>query len=488
VPPTTALRHVNPTGATAPASEKCKDCHTGHADKATPDVPQNATNKVEIRTRYAASTAVPTMNEQYSEHGYKIRLGGASTSGNTEAEMCWNCHGGVGISEWGSNPNTATGNVAYDYGSVSTPNWTTATWSPSALNVTQFAYKRGAIKSTHSVNFDSGQATLTGTAAIGKYSEAPDAVANIRCSYCHDVHDTRPVGTNEVAADVNGAPYLRGNWRGNPYLEDGAPFSTTTYTSRNAYGNIPRGGTQYTQTGGYYIDQNTPAASTPSGRGWTAIKFGGLCEKCHGNNSGAWEAGEIDGLDWRTGENAWVGTNGHSNSVFGAAGTAKANIFDYAHGRQTPISGGQASKIIVMSQGSKGVTQRYGYIHSSGAGYNPVTGAQSSYNSYNWGASVDSATSQTAYHKYSCSKCHNPHASRLPKLLITNCLDINHAAAWGSAKGSPNTYYTAAYDYVGSKTDPYYSAAQNCHRADDGTTPKTLNPGWNKVSPWGGSW
>jgi hypothetical protein len=53
------------------------------------------------------------------------------------------------------------------------------------------------------------------------------------------------------------------------------------------------------------------------------------------------------------------------------------------------------------------------------------------FQNYNWGATVDGATDLTGttdvqYHKFSCSKCHNPHASRLPRLMITNCLDTSH--------------------------------------------------------------
>ena len=206
------------------------------------------------------------MNEQYSEHGYKIKLGGTATGSYTsEAEMCWGCHAGLTtpVSEWGVNNNAATGSLTYNYGSREHPELDDRHLVAGYRTI--FMYKAAAIQSTHSVNWDSGTASVTGS-AIGKYTETKDAVGNIRCTYCHDVHMTRPPGTGEVAADVNGVPYLRGNWRGNPYQEDGAPNSSTTYANIARYGAVPRGGTQFTQSGGYYIDQNTPAANTPSGR------------------------------------------------------------------------------------------------------------------------------------------------------------------------------------------------------------------------------
>ena len=89
------------------------------------------------------------------------------------------------------------------------------------------------------------------------------------------------------------------------------------------------------------------------------------------------------------------------------------------------------------------------------------------------------------YHQFSCSKCHNPHASRLPKLMITNCLDIRHNT-WDDANSSSQTKYTAgALSTVDSgKKAAYYASAQNCHRFDDSRSTTQLKGGWNKVTPW----
>jgi len=46
------------------------------------------------------------------------------------------------------------------------------------------------------------------------------------------------------------------------------------------------------------------------------------------------------------------------------------------------------------------------------------------------------ANVQLQYHNFPCSKCHTPHASRLPRLMKTNCLDVwtsnNTANNWGN--------------------------------------------------------
>ena len=95
-------------------------------------------------------------------------------------------------------------------------------------------------------------------------------------------------------------------------------------------------------------------------------------------------------------------------------------------------------------------------------------------------ASIDA---QANYHTFTCSKCHNPHASRLPKLMITNCLDIRHNTWQNAGTSQTKWLHTSLTDK--SKLTAYYDAAQNCHRRDDQATITPIkNPGWNKVSPW----
>jgi hypothetical protein len=394
------------------------------------------------------------------------------------------------ISEWGSNPNPVTGSMVYDFGKVCIdntgtcdnatktgwqPDWTLAWWRSGQDNATpSFAYKRGRIQSTHSVNPTLGVATVSGVDYA--HTEIVDNVANIRCSYCHDVHNlNQAVGDN-----VTGQPYLRGTWRGNPYKEDGAPQSGTVYASGNTYGSVPRGGTQYTAMGGYFIGQNTPVNDNTQ----TPANFAGLCNLCH-NPAAA--AAQYDSLDYTTGENLWIGTNGHSAVVIGGTGGNKANIFDFTHGRPIPnVPSKRNYSNQVASQGlvtSPLVSGAYSYRGAKyGGNYWPALTANFPYafKSYNWGATVDNTTTNYPYHKFTCSKCHNPHASRLPKLLITNCLDIRHNT-WQNSGSTQSLWTSSTLTDIGKKT-AYYDSAQNCHRRDDGQNAK--NPGWNKVSPW----
>ena len=419
----------------------------------------------------------PAVGIDYRSGGIHLKkvINGRTTLNNgetidTEAEICWGCHEDNGISEWGVNNNVNTGGMVYNYGTLYEADgvtvrsaWTGATWkSPN------FAYKTGSIQSTHSANSVSnpGSSAVTGTAF--NYTEAPDAVAKIRCSYCHDVHDMN-MAENDTD---NGQPYLRGTWKGNPYKEDGAPYNKT-YTSSSTYGAVPRGGTAYTELGGYYIDQNSDYPTS----GWTLWNSAGICVLCHGD--------DVDNMDQRTGENLWLGTNGHSNSTIGGTFVNKANIFDYTHGRPTPNTlTTKAGQVPDMGyQNLSEVIYPYGYRDTS---YTPSLAYRpSAFSSYNWGATVDNDTIDLMYHQFSCSKCHNPHASRLPKLLITNCLDIQHNT-WAENKTTSQTLWTSAAltDVDRNKYGAYYASAQNCHRYDGSRSTETLKGGWNKVSPW----
>jgi len=501
----------------------CENCHVGHYGKGGVDIPNNANAAVGIN---------------YGHGG--IGLGGAGTvasiSGKTtEAEICWGCHDTVGVSEWGTNTQPSTGNSPYNYGvlsGASTSNWTTATWSSSR---SEYAYKSALIQSTHTANSTVTDANLTGS-AYG-YSETKNTVGQIRCSYCHDVHELAKA-TGDLA---EGKPYLRGSWMGNPYEEDGAPrssyanatyFTNLVYSGRTyGFGRVPRGSISQNKLGGYWIDQNNvePMSATTAANGtaarnptasWepvdtnsetggnataTSPAFAGLCLLCHG--SGATTALKIDGLDQKSDAGGlWIGTNGHANSVKGGTGSTSANssnIFDARGGVTTntsdnPLMHYQGTSTPGNQSGSHGFR---GSV-SSGLRYTPYAGEYSTggtytrpygYNQDEWVVDETGATKENQYHKFSCSKCHNPHASRLPKLMITNCLDTVHNT-WDnqfpmSAVGTLNTNREVAQ----------WTSAQNCHRYSESNNANTGSPeyrasrqaspagsgaGWNKVTPW----
>jgi hypothetical protein len=442
-----------------------------------------------------------------------IVLGGDFTIGTsggtqmTEAEICWGCHtnatyqGAAIVTEWGANTHAATGNITYDFGTVTNANWTLATWSSAVQPL--FAYKTGAIRSTHTANPSSlGGPT---SSLIGSTGANTDTAAQIRCSYCHDVH-----GINLAVGDtMSSNPYLRGNWITNPYREDGAPQSGETFpraTSITYYVGVPRGlatsGTGVLSTfgkigtyGGYWIDQNS---GNPASAYASAAAFGGLCNLCHGDGTSgnAFPAASVDDLNqFETIGSGWIsGYNGHQNMVKGASGVASVtttergarNIFDRRGGTTgngyAPLMNYQG--MTDPADNSPGGGFRDG---SASPRYQPTFGqsGSSKWARNMWGVDARGATTQNLYHTFTCSKCHNPHASRLPKLMITNCLDTKHNT-WD------NTYQIATVAGLNNgRAISNWSSAQNCHRVggDDPSDTRDVmatigSKGWNSVTPW----
>jgi hypothetical protein len=106
-----------------------------------------------------------------------------------------------------------------------------------------------------------------------------------------------------------------------------------------------------------------------------------------------------------------------------------------------------------------------------------------------WGANTE--------HSYSCSKCHQPHSSGLPRLMQTNCLDSKHrgnrpagGVPWAAAnqsflageRGHQYRGYPVASTYGNSAG---YEATTSCHAGaplNSGSWPE--NNRWNSVTPW----
>ncbi|MDT8422430.1 MAG: CxxxxCH/CxxCH domain-containing protein, partial [Desulfuromonadales bacterium] len=414
---------------------------------------------------------------------------GARGEVSSEAELCWSCHTPNNISEWGADDgstNTATdpgnGNV-YNFGTLNQPNWIGATWTSGTTGTYGFGYKTNTIRSTHSTDA-TGTSALTGS-AYAYTNGGVDAVGKIHCSNCHDVHNSNTSPLAGDSLDPTGPPYLRGTWKSNPYKEDGAPILGQTYLDVTVstetgygYGMVPRASSSTSNAmGGYWIDQNS---GNPTA-GWTYESSAALCQLCHSTT--------VDTLDHTTGENLWITTaNGHANSVLGGSGTGAANIFRTGFdvngvGRQgtggvdeaNPNPGGWMGFQNTQATAKTG-DDDYGYGPRSAKGpyLTPLQKSQVSTPllMFAWGNSVDATTVESGYHQFSCSKCHNPHASRLPKLMITNCLDVTHNT-WDNSYDAENdpTWADNGFSSVasswGTKRLSHLSTAQNCHRMID---------------------
>ncbi|MCF6178923.1 MAG: hypothetical protein L3J63_05965, partial [Geopsychrobacter sp.] len=449
----------------------CVQCHGAH-NAGTVEVPNN-----------------PTVGINYSANGETgIALGGTATSGSTEAEICWNCHQ-LGSTDWrkGGDFNGYT---------ISSRNWTTASFQPPG-NV----LPNRPVASIHSVNAGAENSSVgnnvNGSGLISISSM--ETAGNIRCSYCHDVHDLNLASSD----NKSGKPYLRGTWLSNPYPLERPPQSGDNYNG-NVWSGQPQDNpvprlfaSQSTQTGGFFIDQNS---------GWpmngkTLSGTAGLCTMCHGTN--------VNSMDYYSGSKLWVGTNGHSNSTIGGTGTKKSNLFDARriNTGASQLNMGMQNQMVSFSSGSQWgdnsqpTWKPKDYMPSSNSienvkpaenGYAPpdnsgwyggTEGSHSRGGQYstwysNGGIGTNGGSSGRA-HDFSCSKCHSPHASGLPALLITNCLDYktvkNSGNGWSTTMRSrkqgtytmgPKATNSIATELMG-----------NCHRNESQAS------GWNRLAP-----
>lgn len=466
-----ASSHTDPdgTGATyAAGAGNCEICHF-------------ASHGTETTNTIAVTWDTRTMGTSYVTGDGKIHLKNniGGTNKTYEAEICWGCHWDIdvpslpaAIKEFGNTQGV------YTTGTLNQRNWFGATWTSA-----NFAYKTGTINSFHQAVADLDTAITIDTAHV-----AAD-VGTIGCTSCHDVHRIGMNGFTPAA----GGPYLRGSWTSNPFKEDGAPVTGQTgWTAGDARGDVPRaaallGVTGNNEYGGWQIEQNN-ASFTNTDYGTNATtSYAGLCSKCHTQAA-------LEGMTWK----------GHDNAVSGFSAGSETNIF------------WQGSRMNWAS--AKKGTWEYGYIVNAGTtdargqaisktGY---IGAIRNANQWNDGIDpaagkpqysplkqpsfttgpvttldVTGTTAQANFHNFPCSKCHSPHASRLPRLSITNCLDVKHNSWDDGATFDPSSWSATTANIAGDLA--YGSTAGNCHRyvpTGDANAEDGAEAGWNSVTPW----
>ncbi|MEW6089007.1 MAG: fibronectin type III domain-containing protein [bacterium] len=321
-----------------------------------------------------------------------------------------------------------------------------------------FTYKNGRFVSSHFYPSKTHDST-------GIWQRNP-----INCTDCHDPHGVNSSLTNAQYM----VPILKGTWLISPYKEDRAPMASFESQMNDPYfsgggepvpsgapqgGKKPRanpdldfnnppnpGGGYPNKTGGqghegYFIDANTFGAinkytSTWIGaRAWDngkiitsnritedETKFAGLCLKCHNKTAL---------------KTIWGG-----HGVVKGWGGASKDIFtsNMARGQEKAKPGAGVHNMGQYSDGDGNYARGYRWDVDPRSNYQQKSGYI-----------------QTDYHQFVCSKCHSPHASRLPRLMITNCIDT---------KGNHTDYPYELNDL-----------ATNCHDTNDGA-------GWNNKTPW----
>lgn len=277
---------------------------------------------------------------------------------------------------------------------------------------------------------------------------APSRTINGMCTKCHDPHGVTPALGTNQQFAV---PMLKNTFITSPYKMDTAGTSAK-------YG----GGENVTQvTGaiaGYHIDQNTFQTAT-----------------------NGYSGGDTNNKGWK-----WN---------FATAATSLQNYND------TQFAG------LCMTCHSKANIN--GTDAASSTNWRSLTRV---HNSVKGWASTGGGNAGNVRHSYTCSKCHTPHNSRLPRLLITNCLDVKHkgrvvsggtmpgplsisnssgnglgrfpgggaSATWSTSASAPGPWF------FGTTTAPAITATQSCHdsaTAAGATFVSTLQM-WNNKSSW----
>jgi mono/diheme cytochrome c family protein len=426
------------TKYTDAAPVSCLECHTSHGSvTASPAKLKGAAFTDTRKDNVMITTAEPT--------------------------LCWNCH------------DTATVGVKDYWGDTTTAE---QHWTGTLKNT--FTYKQRAIASTHQVN---------------------DNTQLVVCSICHNPHGASASGQYY-------SPMLRGSWMTSVYKEDRAGMlSSTLKTTIQYFTKLtqtrfgPRGesGLAYndparrghgwdngTGTGhdGYFIDENTFGVTGTMTKTWTDnlvvskhiteadTSFAGLCAVCHTDatytGTGGITSMKSYLLTTYTGRLTSWGAAIH-NTVRGWAGGGGTTM-DYVNPTNNPDMRGYSMA---------GTCTCMSYIAGCSGGWSPWRG-------YNWQGiptTLNQMTGANAVHQFPCSKCHTPHASDLPKLMVSNCIDVGADNTQRKAHGtaSPAWLYPMVAGTAMGRTN--MDVAMLCH--NKGKTNTSTGGGWNKVTGTG---
>ncbi|MDF1581491.1 MAG: CxxxxCH/CxxCH domain-containing protein, partial [Desulfuromonadales bacterium] len=472
--------HGNPNGNQLKETESivttamgCLHCHPSHGSGTASKTATADANGTAVSARMLGGKP-----SELASVGYDYPSEGALS----DPALCWDCHDNKGVADY--------------YGDTTTGHWDGGTWkSPT------FAYKtgKGGVSVLHIADKVDG-----GTAS--------DAAASIVCTTCHDVH-----GSPTVAQFYS--PALKGQWLTSPYYEDRAPPSkasgpvglyawadadSTARSANDAF--APRAaietGTVWapkeigggygivgTQDGawGWFIDGNTfgMSAYQPYTSGAVTQKymstldttagaigtFGGLCmTSCH-------SAANIEA------NTAWTG---HNPVVPGFGGGDTATDLFNVNGTTNPATAAKVRNQMV-GQGWYNNADYGQRLFATGLGGERQGGdndaldarTYSHSKAFSYGVNPVSAGAQANFHQFPCSKCHNPHASELPALMRTNCLNTAKAGMeWRMAAESNNCHRVETTGgYIGAG-DPYPGTGYPA------THGGATNGGWNAVTPW----
>ena len=396
----------------------CFDCHNSHGTSASGIMSSYSSATGRYKGGILKSTVAGVGG--YATSTYTPTGGGSKATKdlyNPGAGLCFDCHGNQTtgtVYPWGYNDTYGipAKKVIYGY-------WDSLFFSGSGFPAaTRYPYKAGTgnDKNVHVGGHYGASSPLMGTitqrtfangikdntyaiyTSVAKPNSSP---INGLCTPCHDPHGVSSNATY-VKNKAYAVPLLKGSWVTSPYKEDAAPASKTE-TRGGATSPRPRGAVAVGSTPRYYIDQNTFQTRT-------------------------------------SGVPAQL-------QIYGAFATAPKTIpagnvmGNYSTVRTGGLCTGCHAKAQLVNANAATSTnwKTKERIHQTVTGWAATTGAA--------GTNVNNAV-----HAFTCSKCHTPHNYRLPRLMVTNCLDANHrgnAVSGGAAKTAPGA---PGAPIVGSRT------------------------------------
>lgn len=447
----------------ATSNVMCFDCHNSHGST-TASVANAVTSSYSSATGRRKGGILKDVTAGYGGYTitYEPAAGGLAANKNaynSGAGLCFDCH------------MTATATATIPWGFTGTfgfalPAGQTAGTGISGYFDTPF-FGLGTFASTATYPYKASHGASVGghlgassalTTAITKRAFDPatptGTVIQGLCTPCHDPHGvSSSLGTNQQY----GVPLLKGTWVTSPYKQDAAPANT----NENRGGSNGPKSTQAVMAVGstpyYFIDQRVlQAAST--GKPTTA-KYWNLA-----TNATTLQT---------TNDTQFAGlcTGCHAKSVLASTAAASSTTW-------------------------KSMTR----IHNSVKGWAAATGTGGNLNN--------------KVHAYTCSKCHTPHNYRLPRLLVTNCLDVKHRGrvASGGNMAASNTGSSASGAGAGrfpgggggangrssaTNPGPWFFGVSNgtsntvpavpaCHASATagGSAFTTAGQLWNTKSPW----
>jgi predicted CxxxxCH...CXXCH cytochrome family protein len=381
---------------------QCFDCHNSHGSKAGG-----------ITSSYLSYSGTRGGNLKETSRGvagYKVKYapaaGGTSTFNSTiinpyneGAGLCFDCHmtavkaaSGNGTpwgyqSTFGASLPIKSYRDGWRFGDRNYTDPTVGAVYKLGGGVNSFTFKQNK-------NIQGGH--MHKTSAM---STTPADSINGLCTPCHDPHGVSPtLGANRQY----GVPMLKGTWLSSPYKDDFPPPDPTNADTASH-----------------------PSPTTGSNRAWGTAHFAG--------NSGQWR----NSPNSNTTVNAPPVTYNIDRNTFGTSSSTTG----YGRGgsvKRISESDAQFAGLCMICHAKTALMGRYTSNINGTSAYRPNQARWSSVarvhaSNKGWGTNKE--------HSFTCSKCHEPHNSGLPRLMQTSCLDYNHRAgrssggeAWVSRK------------------------------------------------------